>query len=73
MEMYLSVADVARVLGVTPQMVRLLARQGTLVPAARTVGGIQLFRQEDAERLAAERERRREAGRSRSADATGAP
>jgi hypothetical protein len=60
-EMYLSVADASRVLGVTPQAVRLMIRRGTLHVSARTVGGIQLFRGEDVERLAVERRARQAA------------
>jgi hypothetical protein len=56
--MFLSVADASRVLSVTPQTVRLMIRTGKLAVAARTVGGIQLFWQEEVERLARERQRR---------------
>lgn len=59
MDMYLSVADASRILGVTPQAVRLMIRRGTLLVAARTEGGIQLFRREEVTRLAAMREQRR--------------
>jgi excisionase family DNA binding protein len=55
MDLYLSVADASRVLGVTPQTVRLMIRQRTLPVAARTEGGIHLFRRGDVERVAAER------------------
>ncbi len=58
MDLLLSVADASRILGVTPQTVRLMIRTGKLAIAARTVGGIQLFRQEEVERLARERQRR---------------
>jgi excisionase family DNA binding protein len=58
MDLYLSVADAARILGVTPQTVRLMIRTGKLAVTARTVGGIQLFQQEEVERLARERQRR---------------
>ena len=61
MEMYLSVADASRLLDVTPQTVRLMVRRGVLTVAARTVGGIKLFRREEVERLVAVR---RAAGRS---------
>jgi hypothetical protein len=60
-DLYLSVADAARILDVTPQMVRLMIRTGKLVVNARTVGGIQLFRREEVEQLARERARRRAA------------
>jgi hypothetical protein len=56
MEMFLSVADAARILDVTPQTVRLMVRRGTLAVAAKTVGGIQLFRADQIERLAAVRQ-----------------
>jgi len=63
MEMYMSVADASRVLCVTPQTVRLMIRRGNLPVAARTEGGIHLFRRTDVETLASERaERVRDAG-----------
>jgi hypothetical protein len=55
---FLSVADASRILGVTPQTVRLMIRRGTLSIDAKTVGGIQLMRPEEVERLAQERRRR---------------
>ena len=55
METFLSVADASRILGVTPQTVRLMVRRGVLSVSARTEGGIQLFRRADVERLADER------------------
>jgi excisionase family DNA binding protein len=58
MESYLSVADAARILGVTPQTVRLMIRTGKLAVTAKTVGGIQLFRREEVERLAMVRAQR---------------
>jgi excisionase family DNA binding protein len=54
-EELLSVADASRILGVTPQTVRLMIRTGKLAITARTVGGIQLMRREEVERLAHER------------------
>jgi DNA-binding transcriptional MerR regulator len=57
-ELFLSVADAARILGVTPQTVRLMVRTGRLHPTAKTVGGIQLFRADQIERLAAARRER---------------
>jgi len=57
-EMFLSVADAARILGVTPQTVRLMVRRGTLAVEAKTVGGIQLFRANQVERLALARQER---------------
>lgn len=58
MVIFLSVADASRILGVTPQTVRLMIRRGTLSIDAKTVGGIQLMRPEEVERLAQERRRR---------------
>jgi excisionase family DNA binding protein len=58
MEWFLSVADASRILGVTPQTVRLMVRRGTLGSAAKTVGGIQLFRADQVEQLAAARRER---------------
>jgi excisionase family DNA binding protein len=55
-ELFLSVADASRLLGVTPQTVRLMIRRGTVRVAAKTVGGIQLFRLEEVERVVAERQ-----------------
>jgi excisionase family DNA binding protein len=60
METLLSVADASRILGVTPQTVRLMVRRGVLVVAAQTEGGIRLFRRADVERLAADRASRAE-------------
>jgi excisionase family DNA binding protein len=57
-KLFLSVADASRILDVTPQTVRLMVHRGTLRVAAKTVGGIQLFRREEVERLAAERRER---------------
>jgi excisionase family DNA binding protein len=64
----LTVADAARILGVVPARVRQLANEGQLPPAATTVRGTRLFRQEDVEQLA----RVREAKRHRAAAARGA-
>jgi DNA-binding transcriptional MerR regulator len=47
----LSTADASRLLGVTPATVRLMARRGTLGPAATTESGIRLFDRRDVERL----------------------
>jgi len=57
-EMYLTGGDAARVLGVTPATVRLMAQRGELTPAAETEGGIRLFRREDVEALARKRAKR---------------
>ena len=51
----LSTADAAKILGLSADMVRLLAREGRLLPAAQTTRGLRLFRREDVEELAAER------------------
>jgi excisionase family DNA binding protein len=60
MTKYLSTADAARVLGVTPATIRLMERQGRLPAATRTEGGIRLFRRSDVERLARRRAKQRE-------------
>lgn len=51
----LSAVDAAKVLGLSADMVRLLAREGRLPAAAQTVRGLRLFRRGDVEELAAER------------------
>ncbi len=51
----LSCADVGRVLKIGPQRVRQLERLGRL-SATRTAGGWRLFRREEVERFAAQRE-----------------
>ncbi len=51
----LSAADASRILGVTPQTVRLMVRQGVLPVAAQTEGGIRLFHRSEVERVAAAR------------------
>jgi excisionase family DNA binding protein len=48
-------ADAGRILRVSVDMVRLLARDGKL-PFTSTVGGVRLFRRADVERLALERQ-----------------
>jgi DNA-binding transcriptional MerR regulator len=55
MTTYLTSADAARVLDLSPSAVRLMARLGTLRVSARTEGGISLFRRKDVERLATRR------------------
>ena len=52
---YLSRADVSRILGVVPATVRQMEARGTLKAAARTEGGIRLFRRSDVEKLARSR------------------
>ena len=56
MQRFLSAADAARILEVTPATVRLMHRRGTLAAAAETEGGIQLYLRPDVEKLAQERE-----------------
>jgi len=55
----LMTGDVARRLGVTSERVRQLERQGVL-KAERTVSGLRIFNASDVERLARERQERRE-------------
>ena len=56
MERFLTAADAARILEVTPATVRLMHRRGTLAAAAETEGGIRLYRRRDVEKLAHQRE-----------------
>ncbi len=55
MNTLLTPADAARLLGCTPATVRQMENKGTLKAAAKTEGGIRLFRREDVERLAKKR------------------
>ena len=50
----LTPSDAARVLGLSPDSVRVLSDSGRL-PAMRTISGRRLFRRSDVDRLAAER------------------
>lgn len=59
---FLTKADVARILGVTPDRVRQLANTGRLKVAQRTPGGVRLFRAADVERFRAEREKTKGGG-----------
>lgn len=52
----MTATDAGRILGVSVDMVRLLAREGRL-PFTSTVGGIRLFRRKDVNALARRRER----------------
>jgi len=52
----MTTGEAARVLGLSPDMVRLLERDGRL-PAQRTTNGLRLFRRGDVEELAAARAR----------------
>jgi len=54
-ENLLATADAAKILDLSPDMVRLLAREGRLPAAAASVRGVRMFRREDVEALAAER------------------
>ncbi len=54
----LTVGDVAKLLNVSSDVVRLWEREGKL-PAVRTQGGVRLFTQKDVQRLAGERAARR--------------
>lgn len=56
MDKFLSTADAAKILRVTPATVRLMVREHKLTPAAQTEGGINLFRPADVESLAASRD-----------------
>ncbi len=58
---FLSAADAARVLGVTPAAIRAMARRGALPVSAMTEGGIHLFRRADVEALARRRAKRQQA------------
>lgn len=53
-EQLLSTSDAAKILNVSPDMVRYLERRGKL-PAQYTLAGTRIFRLEDVERLARER------------------
>ncbi len=56
---YLTTADAARILGVTPAAVRLMERQGRLPSAGRTQSSIRLFRKAEVVALAKQRARLR--------------
>ncbi len=60
MDGLLTPADAAKILGLVPASVRLLADTGQL-PTVRTARGMRLFRREDVDRLAAVRAARRDA------------
>jgi excisionase family DNA binding protein len=55
----LTAADAARILGVVPATVRVMALTGRLNPTAITEGGTRLFRRDDVEKLAEQRARDR--------------
>lgn len=56
MDRYMSIGDAAKALGVVPATVKLMLRNGRLVPAARTVGGIYLFDPSAVQQLAEDRQ-----------------
>lgn len=60
MNEFLTAADAARVLQVTPAAVRAMHRRGALQAAAKTEGGIHLFTRKEVEELAREREQQRD-------------
>ncbi len=51
----LSAVDAAKILGLSADMVRILAREGRLPAAAQTTRGVRLFRRSEVEQLASER------------------
>ncbi len=55
---YLLTAEAARVIGITPNGVRVMERRGEL-PAERTESGVRLFDRTVVQRVARERERER--------------
>ena len=57
---FLSAADAARVLGLTPAAIRAMVRREALPVAAMTEGGIHLFRRAAVERLARQRAKRKQ-------------
>ena len=57
-KLFLSTADAARVLGVTPATIRLMVRREALRVAAMTEGGIHLFSRATVEGLARRRAKR---------------
>lgn len=58
-EQFLSAADAARILDVTPAAIRAMAGRGALPVSAKTEGGMHLFRRADVEALASRRAERR--------------
>jgi DNA-binding transcriptional MerR regulator len=51
----MTAVDAAWILGISADMVRLLARQGRLRAAVETIRGVRLFRRGNVEQLARER------------------
>ena len=64
-QQFLSAADAARVLNVTPAAVRAMAGRGALPVSAKTEGGVHLFRRADVEALADRRRVKRQGARGR--------
>jgi excisionase family DNA binding protein len=62
----MTASDAGRILGVSVDMVRLLAKNGEL-PFMSTIGGVRLFRRADVDALARRRERTRSRPRLRRA------
>jgi DNA-binding transcriptional MerR regulator len=60
----MTASDAGRILGVSVDMVRLLARGGAL-PFTSTISGVRLFRRADVEALARRRERGKSGARLR--------
>jgi len=58
---FLSAADAARVLNVTPAAIRAMAHRGALQVAPMTEGGMRLFSRTDVEALASRRAKRQQA------------
>ena len=58
---FLTAADAAQILGVTPATVRQMAQHGRLRVAATTFSGIRLFDLKDVQRMEQKRQKRREA------------
>jgi hypothetical protein len=61
-ENLLTSVDAARILGLSSDMVRVLAREGRLLAAVASVRGVRMFRKADVEALAAERAGHRRLG-----------
>jgi len=59
-ETFMTTHDAAKRLDMSPQYLRKLEETGK-ISAMRTVGGYRIFNAEDVERLAAERERQKQA------------
>jgi excisionase family DNA binding protein len=57
----MTASDAARILGVSVDMVRLLARGGELAFMS-TISGVRLFRRADVDALVSRRERKRRSG-----------